>query len=141
MPRPQAPHGTYAAYRRHLREKSDVCEPCRGAQLAADRERAAKADEEAPTVPVSAPVPAPERDDALRTDRLGRLRWNLALVEAAMSEVDADKLAVLSKQHAALLAEIEPLEKSAEPAKDSFDEFFGAPNVVGITTAPSRMQA
>lgn len=39
MSRPKAECGEYAAYRRHLRDRTAVCSPCRAAQQAHDRER------------------------------------------------------------------------------------------------------
>lgn len=141
MPRPRAPHGTYAAYRRHLREKTAVCGSCRAAQHDTDRDRNAKKAEEPVSgvafVPDDVAVEAPEAD----SPRIDRLRWNLRLVETAMATVDPGKLAMLSKQHAALLEEIDGLEKATEPTRDALDEFIGAPNVVGISTAPSRIPA
>ncbi|PRI11892.1 hypothetical protein [Leucobacter massiliensis] len=39
MARPKAPCGTYAAYRRHLREGTEVCEACREAKRENSRAR------------------------------------------------------------------------------------------------------
>ena len=39
MARPRAPHGTYAAYRRHLAEKTDPCADCIAARIAYNRNR------------------------------------------------------------------------------------------------------
>ena len=56
MARPKSPCGTESAYRRHLREKSEVCEACRDAHAAtrrADR-RSPAARATVPTVPAEA---------------------------------------------------------------------------------------
>lgn len=43
MARAKAPCGTYAAYRRHLREKSPVCDACREAQRSDSAKRSSSA--------------------------------------------------------------------------------------------------
>jgi len=81
---------------------------------------------------------------AADAERIVRLRWNLALVESALPYAalkDLGRLAALSKQHAALLEEIDAIEKHDEPTRDALDDFLTPPNVVGISTAAARKQA
>ncbi len=136
MPRPKAPCGTYSAYKRHLRDDEPVDAACRQASIERSREQtAARAEGE--------PTPMPVRESPPQSEAKSRqasLEWNLRLIETAMVEVDAAKLAPLSKRHSELLAEIESLSGEVKEA-DPFDAFFGgdvASNVVGFPTAKAR---
>jgi hypothetical protein len=114
------------------------------AQQATDQDRNAKKAETAPFGVSFSPGEPVTSAPADASSRIDRLRWNLRLVEGGLAHAasaDVGKLAALSKQHAALLEEIDALEKTLEPARDALDDFLGAPNVVGISTAASRMQA
>jgi hypothetical protein len=132
MPRPLAAHGTYSAYKRHLREKSPACEPCiaaRDARTAATRADRKSGRAPAPPTPIRAPAPAD-----LRLTHRGALEHNLALVTAAMEHVARDepaKLAPLSKRHSELLVELEHAADAANEATDPFDAFLGS-NVSAI---------
>ncbi|MDJ0321668.1 hypothetical protein [Pseudarthrobacter sp. PS3-L1] len=65
------------------------------------------------------------------------------LVEAAMAEVDASKLAPLSKRHSELLADIAAVEGASVVREvDPFDEFFsGDVSNVARFPAPSDREA
>jgi hypothetical protein len=139
MPRPLAPHGTYSAYKRHLREKSTVCAPCIQAR---DERTADQREERRPESMVLPPVlPAPSA--AAVSDHRVKLERNLELVTAAMehvAEAEPAKLAPLSKRHSELLSELATLDGS-DVKEDPFDAFLAGGNVTGITSAPSRKQA
>lgn len=134
MARAKAPCGTYSAYKRHKRDGEPVDAECRRASL--DRSRAEQAKHRGDdTRPPRAPrVETPEQ----RKSREEALRWNLALVESAMVEVDAGRLAALSKRHSELLDELDKL-TGADKKEDPFDAFFSAgSNVIGFPTAKDR---
>lgn len=137
MARAKAPCGTYSAYKRHLRDGEAVDEACRQASVERSREqsRSRKGDEpEAARVTASAP---PKLGGSSRQQSL---EWNLALVEAAMQDVEASKLAPLSKRHSELLAELSTMSDQGEKEADPFDAFFNGDlsNVVGFPTAQDR---
>lgn len=158
MPRPKAPCGTYSAYKRHLRDGSDVDDACRQASKERSRAQTQQRKDNAPAAPFSAPKPdaegwedfdrerreaPPEAGDGIAAFDRGRdLRWNLELVKVAMQEVaekDAAKLAPLSKRHSELLLEIEALEGAVKEV-DPFDEFLSGDfsNVIGFQSAKDR---
>ena len=58
MPRPQAECGTPAAYRRHLREKTPPCDPCRQAYSQARADERKRASKRQPTAAPMADTPA-----------------------------------------------------------------------------------
>lgn len=70
MPRPKSPCGTYPAYQRHLREKSDVDPACRRAQQEHDGRRSrsvwARAVEQRPAPRAPSPEVALSREQQLR---------------------------------------------------------------------------
>jgi hypothetical protein len=69
------------------------------------------------------------------------LEWNLGLIEAAMGEIDAARLAPLSKRHQELLAELATLDGPAAAKEvDPFDEFFNGDlsNVARFPTSSDR---
>lgn len=83
LARPKAPCGTYAAYRRHLREKTPICQPCRDAKRTDSRNRsgsaAARAEKqiarelEKATKELFPPAPAVEADELEEVSRLETL--------------------------------------------------------------------
>ena len=58
MPRPQAECGTPAAYRRHLREKTPPCDPCRQAYSQARADERKRASKRQPTAAPPSAKPA-----------------------------------------------------------------------------------
>jgi len=140
MPRPLAPHGTYSAYKRHLREKSTVCELCVGAR---DERTAAQRAERRPQSSAPPPSDSAGLPPGTETDYRVALERNLKLVSDALEKVALDepaKLAPLSKRHSELLNELRSFD-GPEVKEDPFDAFFAGSNVIGISTAPSRKQA
>lgn len=144
MARPKAPCGTYSAYKRHLREKSQPCEPCleaRAVRIAEQRaQRRSNSRASADVVQDSAPSASGT------PSRMDQLEWNLSKVVLAISNVsesDPSKLAPLSKRHSELLAEIAALDAESQSGaeEDPFDAFLEPNAVVRITEAPSRKQA
>jgi hypothetical protein len=133
MPRPLAAHGTYSAYKRHLREKSPVCEPCiaaRDARTAATRADRKSGRAPAPPAPIRSPPPPAD----LGLTHRAALEHNLALVTAAMEHVAREepaKLAPLSKRHSELLVELEHATEAGNEVTDPFDAFLGS-NVSAI---------
>jgi len=147
MARPRAACGTYAAYRRHLREKSPVDDACRAAARA---EKARRSDAEAETRVAEAQersgatvTSITKPDSAASTPQIdvqAELHANLTLVKAAMAVVglsDPSKLPALSKRHSELLQELERAGATSE-SEDPFDAFFSGGNVVGFTAAADR---
>jgi hypothetical protein len=140
MPRPLAPHGTYSAYKRHLREKSVVCELCVGARnerTAAQREQ--RRPQSSPLAPHATAGLLPSQE----ADYRAALERNLELVTKALESVATSepvKLAPLSKRHSELLTELRAFD-GPKVEEDPFDAFFAGSNVIGISTAPSRKQA
>lgn len=147
MARPRAACGTYAAYRRHLREKSPVDDACRAAARA---EKARRADVEAAERSSNSPersgatvtniATSSGNDSPPQIDVQAELHANLALVKAAMAVVglsDPSKLPALSKRHSELLQELERAGATSE-SEDPFDAFFAGDNVVGFTASTDR---
>lgn len=138
MARAKAACGTYSAYKRHLRDGEPVDDACRQASVERSREQSRlRKGEELDAERVTAP-PAPPRQP--NTSRQESLEWNLALVEAAMQDVEASKLAPLSKRHSELLAELATVCGGTVKEADPFDAFFSGDfsNVVGFPTSEDR---
>lgn len=72
MPRPKAPHGTYAAYKRHLKEDTTVCGPCRQAQSDHDSEQPARFERRSRAAAAAKPsfTPAAELESELESGSL-----------------------------------------------------------------------
>lgn len=72
MPRPKAPHGTYAAYKRHLKEDTPVCGPCRQAQSDHDADQPARFERRTRPAATGSPTftPAAELESELESDSL-----------------------------------------------------------------------
>jgi hypothetical protein len=155
MPRPQAPCGSYSAYKRHKRKGEPVDEACRRAsdERVAEQRDARKAG--APKGKQEAPADDFgdwENFDAERRERVAspgvgksrqeRLEWQLGILEESMSEVAREepaKLAPLAKRHSELLAELDSLTSTVKEV-DPFDEFFSGDlsNVVGFPAPKDR---
>ena len=105
MGRPLAPHGTEAAYKRHLRHKESPCDACAEAHRALQR---AKRDA------VAAPR-LPKVSDAESDDDLVLIRSVLrkALRDTAAS--DPSKVAPIAKE---LRAVVEAMSPSVDPPKE-----------------------
>lgn len=135
MPRAKAPCGTYSAYKRHMRDGEDVDAACRQASVERSRDQQKQrrdGESSAPRTPHSDPPKSGKTKQEA-------LEWNLQLIEAAMLEVEASKLAPLSKRHSELLAEIAGMSGEVKEA-DPFDEFLSGDvsNVVGFPAAKDR---
>lgn len=89
MPRPKSPCGTYPAYQRHLREKTNVDAACRRAQREHDTGRglAWKANDvgRAPVVSIEAPA---KRLEARQSELKARFRALLPVLAAAAAGDD-----------------------------------------------------
>lgn len=95
------PCGTYAAYRRHLRNNETPCEPCKQASRDQANVRhglKARADE----VPVVEIAPDPEEDFDVPTPYDDAVE-NLRLVNAAMAKAVPREVAPLSKRRQELV--------------------------------------
>jgi hypothetical protein len=127
MARPRAPHGTYAAYKRHLSEKTEVCAPCAAAQRQRTSEiaEARKSDRPKPVTltivdapPTQAATDAAKKAAESGPSRLEVLREAQDLAKAALSFVAGDdpaKIAPLlreTREIAREIAEIESTEAS-----------------------------
>jgi hypothetical protein len=154
MGRPQAPCGTYSAYRRHLRDHEPVDDACRAAQHARDVKRSDSTTEvgagrrqsrhgaegQRPALSLVPPLahsrePAPAESE--QVDVKAELLANLALVRAAMAVValeDPKRLAPLSKRHSELLTEVKTVGAADSGEADPFDAFLGGPAGLPTTT-------
>lgn len=152
MGRPAAPHGTRAAARRHQREKSPLCEPCRKALAeynAGRRQAETSTEDSGPEPRPLAHLPGAMVDDQFVLDARRELLENMALVKVAMSKVaenDPLKIVTLSKRHSELLGELRVLAaggaSSPTPEEaDPFDQFFGGGAAAGRPAAAPRTQA
>jgi hypothetical protein len=135
MPRAKAPCGTYSAYKRHKSAGEPVDDACQQASVQRHREDTAARQSGEPRAASSRPVIPASRTKT----RQESLEWNLALVEAAMTEADSTKLAPLSKRHSELLAELASL-GGGEKEVDPLDEFLSGDlsNVTRLPTAKGR---
>lgn len=135
MPRAKAPCGTYSAYKRHKREGEPVDAACQQASVERSREQVRQRRADEPLEERQAPVEPPKSGMTQQAS----LEWNLRLVEAAMAEVEASKLAPLSKRHSELLAELATL-TGGEEEVDPLDEFLSGDlsNVTRLPTAKDR---
>jgi hypothetical protein len=135
MPRPLAPCGTEAAYRRHRKtgERIDArCGEHHVAQLAARRLG------ETDRLP-AAPRRRPPTSSAALPDPVADTLANLELVRkaaAAVLSADPTKLAPLSKRWSELVAELVAFEaEDAAPVADPLEALLGgAATVIPITT-------
>lgn len=120
MAKPLAPCGTFTAYKRHKRRGEPVDAACEAAMREQKNERTAaarKAANEVVRLAVSEVGPPAEA-----IDELEKLRWNLAVLEAAMRSGAASGMAALSKQHAELVATIHRLETREKPGVSVLDQ-------------------
>lgn len=120
MARSLAPCGTFTAYKRHKRLGEPVDELCAAAAREQKNERAAEKRAEANEV-VRLAV-ADVEPEAEPVDELEKLRWNLAVLEAAMTSGAASGMAALSKQHAELVGLIHRLETREKPGVSVLDQ-------------------
>lgn len=119
MGRPQAPCGTFTAYKRHKRNHEPVDEEC--AQAARDQKNSrveAKREERMS----QARLKLAEAPVEQSVDELERLRWNLRVLEAAMEAGMPSGLASASKQHMDLVAKIKKLEAQNDPKGGVLDD-------------------
>ena len=80
MPRRKSPHGTYAAYKRHLSENTPVCGPCRQAQSDHDGNRLSRFDRRVtpPAAAARTVAPAAESESELESASLQNANWSQA---------------------------------------------------------------
>lgn len=156
-----AEHGTDAGYQREVRAKRkggpEPCDACKAAhrehvraKRAADRaERESLAaagfadafDTRPPdTLPGHTPDNAPSGVPSRLAD-LWSMRDTLRAGIAAQARLDPSKLAPLTKELRAVLAEIDQLEDDGEAAVDPFDQFFGEGSNVARFPAPADREA
>lgn len=107
MGRPRAPHGTKAAYKRHLADKSRICDAC---QAWRDGETPPKPVVSIPRTPESSTEPPKPAKERLRMiDPLEETLDNLDAIKDAIAWAraeDPSKLGPLSKRKSELIAEI-----------------------------------
>ena len=95
MPRPLAPHGTVAAYKRHLKLREEPCEPCREAKRAARRgeyeaSKAPRADVVVPsTLPAASGADIADLEDIART---------LTVSMRAVAQESPEKVAPIARE-------------------------------------------
>lgn len=130
MPRSSSPHGTEAAYKRHLRHKEEPCDACRAAHRELQKEKRRK---ENPLIAV--------RDDFLPVageSRLDSLKRQRDLLDAALStavEEDVKSAAAISRELRAIWAEIDELTRgSKNVGGDLLDNLAGGLAVVPCTS-------
>jgi hypothetical protein len=113
------PCGTYAAYRRHLRNGEPVDASC--AQAARDQKnvRAAAALNESAEIVALAVAGAPAVDSV---DELEEALENLRIVRAAMAEAPANSIAGLSKRREELVSRISKLQLAKVPKVGVLDQ-------------------
>ena len=126
MPKAPSPHGTEAAYKRHLRHQEEPCEECRAAHRNIQKKKRRK---ENPLVAV--------RDDFLPIvgeSRLDSLKRQRDLLDAALStavEEDVKSAAAISRELRAIWAEIDELTRGSENVGgDLLDNLAGGLAVV-----------
>ena len=135
MPRPLAPCGTEAAYRRHLRRGEKPCYECRVASSEARSRRRAKHKPEVEALP---PAPAPAVTESLsRADELELLRQTIWDGLRWAKENDPKAIASLARELRATVGEIERLGDSGDVGEvDPIDAAIdGSANVVRFPTA------
>lgn len=90
MPRPKAPHGTYAAYKRHLAEDTPVCGPCRQAQSDHDANQPARfGRRDRPSATVAPPfAPAAQLESELESGSLQNPNWSDAAEKFKRCTID-----------------------------------------------------
>jgi len=108
MARPLAPHGTEAAYRRHLREKSEPCRECRDAASASKAARL-DGDRSVRSLKALAPVSDLHVAEPDVFDPLADAKENLVLVKSALAEAVPREVAALSKRRQELVSLIAEL--------------------------------
>lgn len=111
MARELKPHGTNAAYRRHLRAGESACEEC----LAGERERKARKRDAERAKLVEVPRVAQT------VDALEEALDNLAIVKAAMHSADVpiQTIPALSKRRDELVDRVKSLQAQCDPVEVS----------------------
>lgn len=119
MTRDLQPCGTFAAYKRHLRKKEPVCEPC----AQAGREQKQTRTDTSRSESASRVALALAAEPVIQSlDELDEARDNLRAVKAAMSDAPANAIAALSKRREELVRRIVQLDKKDEPEMSVFDQ-------------------
>jgi hypothetical protein len=113
------PCGTYAAYRRHLRNSEAVDDACAEAARVQKNSRvdAGRAESAAVVAIAVASEPAVES-----VDELDEALENLRIVKAAMTAAPANAIAALSKRREELVRRVSVLQKSNEPELSALDQ-------------------
>lgn len=126
MVRPKAPCGTYAAYRRHLREKTPVCDACRDAKRQNSRERSNSAESrrekqvEREAAKAAAAVPPVPRTGEGHVSRLETLRDMLEQsreLVAALKVSDPARAYLQMREQREILREIAEIQGNGQSTK------------------------
>jgi hypothetical protein len=126
LPKAPAPHGTEAAYKRHLRHKEEPCDACRAAHRELQKAKRAKASPLSVVGRDYGSVPVGSRLDALKRQRD---LLNGAIATAAASDVKS--VAAISRELRAIWAEIDELSRGSEnTGGDLLDNLTGGLAVV-----------
>ena len=130
--KPEAPHGTNSAWKRHKRRGETPCQPCEDAHREhnaarrtnyhSGRSQVPQAAPAAPPGPASAPV---THEDSEQVRHLKRTRDLIMAAIERLAEMEPWKIPALSKELRETWREISALSKSDddEQEKDAFDEF------------------
>jgi hypothetical protein len=120
MPRAKSPHGTYAAYRRHLADKTPVCDPCRAAQGEHDASRstssvarAEKAKPKAPIVPVG-DIPTTAEGHISRLEVLREMLTTSRETIASLKSSDPSRLYLLMREQRDIVREISEIQGNGQ---------------------------
>jgi hypothetical protein len=111
MGRPRAPHGTRAAYKRHIALKERVCDACEAWRLG-DRPESAKFTPPAVTNPADDAPEKPKEDVKERLRKIDPLEETLDNLDTIKAAIDwaknnaQERLGPLSKRRSELIAEI-----------------------------------
>jgi hypothetical protein len=130
LARQKAPHGTYSAYRRHLREHSEPCEACKAARKAYNKEHSPSKHGDKPARHGPRPARAPEHPEMSASsffDAHLELEKTLTLIDQAVHEGlkdDPSKLGTLLKTRAEVVDRLASLSDHTTGEDDPFDALF-----------------
>lgn len=132
MPQKYAEHGTWTAYKRHMRNKDEPCQPCRDAATEQRRKQHQREDgteaivaelskgSDADVEKVSQLVAYGQFEDVdvpVFEDPLEAARWRLKRVRAALLVSGPRDVAPLAKAEADVVAEISRLSSASKQEK------------------------
>lgn len=133
MGRPRAPHGTKAAYKRHLVDRSRICDACQAWKDGLHPQNAVITLPAAPETPAEPPKDTKER--LRQIDPLAETLDNLDTIKAAIEwakESAQERLGPLSKRRSELIAEIIAYggEMKDPEQKPEMEKLLDSPNEV-----------